>query len=184
MAYELSERQTLYNGKRLRLELHHLRDEDAGKRLTKEVVVHPGAVAILPFLDDKTILLIRNRRWSIGKILLELPAGTLEPNEPPINCAGRELLEETGYLARKIKPLTTFYTSPGVLSERMHAFAAFQLQKQRAAPEEAEEIEVVPTLLADAIQMIRFGEIQDGKTIAMLLSWERFYAQGDPQPQD
>jgi ADP-ribose pyrophosphatase len=173
MSYELIEKQVLYTGKKLRLEVHHLQG-DEGKRIKKEVVVHPGAVVILPFLDDKTILLIRNRRYAVNQVLLELPAGTLETKEPAINCAGRELLEETGYLAKRIKPLASFFTSPGILSEKMHAFVAYDLQKSKTALEEGEEIEVAPTALADAIEMIRTGEIVDAKTIACLLMYERF----------
>ena len=105
----------------------------------------------------------------------ELPAGTLEPKEPPINCAGRELLEETGYLARRLKPLASFFTSPGILSEKMHAFVAYDLQKSNAALEEGEEIELLPTPLEEAIAMIKTGEILDGKTIATLLMFERFH---------
>src|SRR5438067_13768319 len=106
---------------------------------------------------------------------MELPAGTLEPKEPAINCAGRELLEETGYLAKKLKPLASFFTSPGILSEKMHAFVAYDLQKSHAALEEGEEVELLPTPLQEAISMIKTGEILDGKTIATLLMFERFH---------
>jgi ADP-ribose pyrophosphatase len=174
MSYRTIDKQILYTGRKIQLEIHHLED-DAGKRFQKEVVAHPGAVVILPFLDDKTILLIRNHRHAIAQILLELPAGTLEKDEAPMNCAGRELLEETGYLANRIKPLLNFYTSPGVLGEKMYAFAAYNLEKAPSALEPGEEIEAAPMLFADAIDMIRYGQIQDGKTIACLLAYERFY---------
>src|SRR4030095_6373144 len=101
MSYQLVEKQVLYTGKKVRLEVHHLQDDD-GKRTKREVCVHPGAVVILPLLDESTVLLISNKRYAVDQILLELPAGTLEPKEPPINCAGRELLEETGYLAKRL----------------------------------------------------------------------------------
>jgi ADP-ribose pyrophosphatase len=101
-----------------------------------------------------------------------------------MNCAGRELLEETGYLARRLKPIGTFFTSPGILSEKMYAFAAYDLQKQKPALEEGEEIEVEPTLFADALQMIRDGRIVDGKTIATLLMYDRFHRNtGSPAAQ-
>jgi ADP-ribose pyrophosphatase len=174
MGYQLIEKQVLYTGKKLRLEVHHL-ESDEGKRTKKEVVVHPGAVVVLPFLNETTILLIRNKRYAVDQILLELPAGTLETKEPAINCAGRELLEETGYLAKKLKPLASFFTSPGILSEKMYAFLAYDLQKSKPALEEGEEIEVHPTALADAIAMIKTGEIADAKTIATLLIFDRFH---------
>src|SRR4029434_5442723 len=129
----------------------HLEDEETGKRAQKEVCVHPGAAVILPFLDDKTILLIRNKRYTIHQILLELPAGTLEKGEDPMNCAGRELQEETGYLAKRLKPIGNFYTSPGILSERMYAFAAYDLKKTTPALEDGEEIEVMSVEFEQAI---------------------------------
>lgn len=136
--------------------------------------MHPGAVVILPLLDDNTIVLIRVRRYAVGASLLELPAGTLEKGELPINTAGRELVEETGYLANRMQPLGVFYTSPGILSEQMYAFVATDLEQQEQALEEGEEIELVPTPYDDALDMIRSGAIQDGKTIAALLMYEVF----------
>ena len=175
MSYQLIEKQVIFDGSKVRLELHHLQDDETGNRTRREVCVHSGAVVILAVRDDGKVLLIKNRRYAAGgQVLIELPAGTLEKNEDPMNCAGRELLEETGYLAGKIRPLGTFYTSPGILSERMYAFAASDLEKQETALEEGEEIELLPTSLADAVQMIKDGEIQDGKTIATLLMYERF----------
>jgi ADP-ribose pyrophosphatase len=174
MSYQVIEKQLIYAGKKIRLEIHHLQSEEA-TRLQKEVVVHPGAVVVLPFLDERTILLIRNKRYAISQILVELPAGTLEKGEAPMNCAGRELLEETGYLAARMKTIGNFYTSPGVMSEKMYAFAAYDLEKASSTLEEGEEIEVVPTAFAEAIDMIRTGQIQDGKTIATLLMYERFF---------
>ncbi len=173
MSYRLVEKQVLYAGKKVRLELHHLED-DEGARIVKEVCAHNGSVVILPFLDDKTILLIRQKRYAIGQLLLELPAGTLEKGELPMNCAGRELQEETGYLATRLKPLITLFPSPGILGERMYVFVAHGLEKAAMATEPGEEIEVVPTAFDDAIAMIRDGAIQDGKTIACLLFQKTF----------
>jgi ADP-ribose pyrophosphatase len=180
MRHRLIEKQVLYEGKRIRLEIHHLDDEETGKRLRREVVVHPGAVVILGFLDDGRLLLIRNRRYTINQDLIELPAGTLEKGEDPMNCAGRELLEETGYLAGRIKPIGSFFASPGILTEKMHVFAAYDLRHEGQELDETEEIEVVPATMEQAIAMIRVGEIQDAKTIAAVLMYERFYTERRP----
>jgi ADP-ribose pyrophosphatase len=173
-SYRLIEKQVIFTGSKIRLELHHLENED-GDRIRREVCVHPGAVVILPVLEDGRILLIRNRRYGIGQYLIELPAGTLEKGEDPMNCAGRELLEETGHLAGRLQALNSFFSSPGVMTEKLYAFAAYDLEQETTALDEGEEIEVVPMALEDAIAMIRDGQIQDAKTIATLLSYDRFY---------
>lgn len=182
MPYELVERQVIFEGRKVRLELHHLRSEE-GKVHHREVCIHPGAVVILPLLDDDTVVLIANRRYAIDKNLLELPAGTLEKGEIAINGAGRELLEETGYLAQRIKPLGGFYSSPGILSEKLQAFVAYDLEKSTAALEEGEEIQTVTVSLDEAIDMIRTGQIEDAKTIAVLLMYDRFHREKRAAPQ-
>jgi len=174
MSYKLIERQVLYTGVKCRLELHEIENEETHKRHKREVVAHPGAVVVLGLLDDDRIVLIRTFRYAVGQTLYELPAGTLEKNEDPMNCAGRELLEETGYLATRLERLMAFYTSPGILSERMYAFAAHGLQKQRAALEEGEDIELEPVSWDEAFAMIGDGRIADGKSIATLLWYDRY----------
>src|SRR3954471_18822814 len=138
MYNKVIERQVVYEGKKVRLELHQLENEETGKRHKREVCVHPGAVCILPFVDPEHILLIRNRRYAVGQTLIELPAGTLERGEDRMNCAGRELIEETGYIAGRLKPLGDFYTSPGILMYKMFSFAGYDLPRaqQGAAVEE------------------------------------------------
>lgn len=178
MSLNLIEKQVLYDGKKVRLELHHL-SNDAGERLKKEVVVHPGAVVILPFLDADTIILIRNKRHTINETLIELPAGTLEKGESPMNAAGRELQEETGYLAGRMKPMGSFFASPGILTEKMFLFAAYDLERTRTKLEADEEIEIKYAKWDEAIDMIQFGEIKDGKTIAALLMYDRFMRAGE-----
>ena len=174
MSYQLIEKQVVYDGVKCRLELHHLENQETGKRHTREVVAHPGAVLVMGFMDDGRVVLIRNRRYAVGQVLVELPAGTLEKGEDPINCAGRELLEETGFLAGRLTPLLSFYTSPGILGERMYAFAAYDLKQQQTALEEGEDIEVLGVPWDEALAMTGDGQIQDGKTIAVLLWYDRF----------
>src|SRR6476620_4972052 len=175
MAHTVIDRQVVYNGKKVRLELHHLEDPDTGRRHKREVCVHPGAVVVLPILPDGGVLLIKNYRYAVGESLLELPAGTLERGEDPINCAGRELIEETGYTAGRLKSIGSFFTSPGILSERMYAFAAYDLRPGRQALEEGEQIELRPTAWDDAIDMVQSGAILDAKTIAAVLMFDRFH---------
>lgn len=134
----------------------------------RELVVHPGAVLILPVLSAAQIVVISNYRFSVGAELLELPAGTLEPGEPPIECAARELEEETGYVADNLEPLCDFYTSPGFTNELMHAYVATGLTLKTARPEADEQIRVLTMPLADALVATTDGRIVDGKTIAAL----------------
>jgi ADP-ribose diphosphatase len=178
MGGRLVEKQVIYSGKKVKLELHHLENDETETRYIREVVVHPGAVVVMGILPDEQIILIRTRRYAVGQNLVELPAGTLEKGEDPINCAGRELLEETGYLAGRLRPIGNFYTSPGILSEKMYAFVAYDLEKQEQALEEGEEIELQFATLDDAIEMIRRGEIHDGKTVAALLMYDKFFRSG------
>jgi ADP-ribose pyrophosphatase len=145
-----------------------------GHKAKREVVVHPGAVVILPVLDKENIILIRNERFAVGKILWELPAGTLEPNEPPQATAYRELIEETGYQAKTINALLTFYTSPGFCNEIMYAYVAEDLKHVGQNLEATEKITVEPTSLKKALQMIHEGMICDAKTIATLLYYNTF----------
>lgn len=175
MHYKMIENQLVYNGKKVRLEVHHLENEETNRQLIREVVVHPGAVVVLPVMEDGRVLMIRNHRYSVQQVLIELPAGTLEKGEDPMNCAGRELLEETGYLANKLQRIGAFFSSPGILTEKLYAFAAYHLEKKVSALEEDEEIEIMPVLFDDALKMIDTAEIMDAKTIATLLMYERFH---------
>jgi ADP-ribose pyrophosphatase len=102
-----------------------------GRTKSREIIRHPGACVIMPLLDDGRVCLIRNWRIAAGKTLVELPAGTLEPPEPAEKTAERELIEETGYRAKRIQFLHTFYLSPGILDERMHLYLATGLTKAR-----------------------------------------------------
>ena len=144
-----------------------------GRTASCQFVENPGAVAILPLVDDRHICLIRNRRLTVRQTLVEVPAGTCEPNETPLETARRELAEETGYRAACWEPLAEFFPSPGVLSERMHLFVASQLTPGEPQREANEEIENLVLSWDEALAMVDRGEIQDGKTIVALLAFDR-----------
>ncbi len=145
-----------------------------GRQHVRETVEHPGSVAILPVLDDGRICLIQNRRVAVGETLVELPAGTLDRDEEPAEAARRELIEETGYRARSIRPLAQFYLSPGILSERMHLYVATGLTEGNPALEPGEQIETLLVTRAEALEMARDGRIRDAKTLVGLLYYDRF----------
>jgi ADP-ribose pyrophosphatase len=146
------------------------REEDVPGRghLSKDIVVHPGAVVILALLSPDEVVMIENYRFTAGKELLELPAGTLETGEQPIDCAARELEEETGYRAGKLTTLTAFYTSPGFTNEYMWAFVATDLRETQQDLDEGEHIQVRRMPLREALQATLDGRIADAKTIATL----------------
>ena len=139
----------------------------------RAIVRHPGAVAIIPMVDDDHVCLIRNFRVSVNQTLIELPAGTLEPPEPPEQAAERELQEETGYRAGAMRELHGFYLSPGILDERMHLFVATDLEAVGAAREPGEEIENLVVSWQEAMELVETREIQDAKTIVGLLFYDR-----------
>jgi ADP-ribose pyrophosphatase len=144
----------------------------------REVIVHPGAVVILPLLDDSTVAMIRNQRVAVGQTLWELPAGTLEAGEPPEVCAPRELIEETGYRAARMRKLLSFFSSPGICTERMHVFVAEGLEHVGQDLDEGERIDVEPVALSEALRMVRDNRIEDAKSVAALLYYQAFAKDG------
>lgn len=163
--------QRLYTGRLLELELVQIQ-APSGRIHKREVVRHPGAVGIVPLLGEKA-LLVRQYRAPIGKELWELPAGTVEPGEEPLECAKRELLEETGYKAREWRKLGEFYTTPGFCDERMVLFLARGLEpvadEGKRTGEEDESIQVRGFALPEIKEMLRRGELEDAKTIIGLV---------------
>jgi ADP-ribose pyrophosphatase len=144
-----------------------------GETIKRDVIRHPGAVVILPILADGRVVLIRNFRFALDETLWEVPAGTVEPNEPLLECAKRELTEETGYTAAKWTSRGYIYASPGVLDEKLHLFFAEELTPGKQKLEADETIEPVILELDEAIRMVLAGEIKDAKTVTSLLLWER-----------
>ena len=156
---------------RFRVEEHVIATDDQQRELRRQVVIHPGAVTILPLVERDSVCLIRNHRIAVGKTLVELPAGTLEPNEPPQQTAIRELREETGYAAESWRELPPFYMSPGILNERMHLFVAEGLTPGAPAREAGEQIENLVVPWSEAVAMVERGEIEDAKSLVGILSW-------------
>jgi ADP-ribose pyrophosphatase len=168
------ESEVVLRGSRFNVERRQVPKRGGGTE-TREMVVHPGSVLILPLLDDGRIVLIQNTRFTVNRALWELPAGTRDPDEPVAVCAARELEEETGYRARELRELLAFYPAPGISDEHMFAFIAQGLEPTRQQLDSTEQIEVHPRPLAHVLRMIQSGEIEDAKTIATLLFWHLSY---------
>lgn len=166
MKYEEKTMKTekIYEGKilNLRIDTVELPDKKYSKR---EIVEHPGAVAIIALTEENEIVLVKQYRKAIERELLEVPAGKLEIGEEPKETAIRELKEETGYTAKKIEYLLEFYTSPGFTNEKVYLFLADELIEGEAQPEKDEYIEVIKLKLDGLIELINKGEIIDSKTI-------------------
>jgi ADP-ribose pyrophosphatase len=165
--------EVLFQAKRFRVERVAYESSD-GTRHAKEIVRHPGAVTIIPLLDDGRIGFVENYRAAVQERLVELPAGTLEPPEEPSKTALRELAEETGYRATHLERLTTLSMSPGILDEKMYVYAATGLVVGEMALEAGEDIRVTRLTWDEALEMIRDGRIRDAKTVAALLYYETF----------
>ena len=172
---QICERQLLHKGAKFDFERLVLSTSD-GRTISREVVRHPGAVVILPILhkpDGPRVVMIRNDRFAVGRELWELPAGTLEPPEAPDRCAARELEEETGFRAGSIVPLATFYTTPGMTDELMHAFLATDLTPVPQRLEEDERIQVVQVSPSEAFGLLDRNELLDAKSMLTLLIAQR-----------
>lgn len=148
--------------------------EPGGIRVTRDVVTHNGSVVVLPVFSDGSLLLIRQYRHAVGAFLWELVAGRVEPGEPPLAAARRELLEETGWTARRFRRLMKVFPTPGFLSEWMVVYLAEGLAQGAARPEADERIRSRRFSLRRAEQMIRRGTLRDAKSIAAILYYARF----------
>jgi len=133
-----------------------------------DFIQHPGAAAMVPLLNDQEVVLIKQYRHAIREFIWEIPAGTLDAGETPLNCAKRELVEETGYSADDWHRLGTITPVPGCSNERIHIFLASDLKPAEQQLDDDEMLNVHPVQLNDALQMILAGEISDGKTISGL----------------
>jgi len=163
----------VYTGRVLNLDIDQVRfpDKSTGEL---EIIRHPGASAVIPFLSDPAggdpqILLIKQYRYAAEDFLYEVPAGRLDPNESPADCARRELMEETGCSAERIEHLYTFYTTPGFIDERIHGFIATGLTRGESRREPDEFMTLETMTLSHALELIQRGEIRDAKTALLIL---------------
>ena len=157
----------VFKGKILKVKVDRVRLSN-GKESTREVVEHPGAVVVIPIVEGKVIM-VEQYRYPIGRILLELPAGKLDPGETPEECARRELEEETGYKAKKMTYLGKIYTSPGFSSEIIHIFLAEDMEKGENRTNEDELLNIVEKNFEDVVKECLSGKIEDAKTIVAIL---------------
>ncbi len=158
------ESQKIFSGKILNVRLDRVLLPD-GQESTREVVDHPGAVAVVPITDDGRVILVRQYRYPVEEILLEIPAGKLDPGENPDDCAWRELEEETGFVAGRLEKLTSFFTAPGFTNEIIHLYVARELVKAKQKLDGDEFIDVHLYSAVQLKQLIATGGVKDAKTL-------------------
>ena len=166
---------TAHEGPVFRVEVLEYEDPERGP-VRKDIVRHPGAVLVIPVDDDDRLVMIRNRRVSVDRWLIEFCAGKIEQGEPPLESARRELSEECGRHAGRLVEVGRFLTSPGMSDELMHVFEARDLSPTPQQLEPGEDIEVLVMSVEDIESMIRDGSLDDGKTIAALSLWKLWAA--------
>lgn len=165
-------REDIYDGIRVHLIRERLLTPE-GKEVDWELVIHPGAAAVIPIDDEDRILMVRQYRNASDSYTLEIPAGTLDsPDEDPLFCAHRELEEETGYKAEKMDYLYNFYSSIGICDEVIHIYVASGLKESVQNLDEDEFVEVERYTLKELVDMIFSGEIIDNKTISSILTYK------------
>ncbi|MFZ5632249.1 MAG: NUDIX hydrolase [Bacillota bacterium] len=176
MAVELFEKtigsETVYRGKIVNLRVDEV-ELPNGNNTRREVVEHGGAVAVVPINEKNEVLMVRQYRYPVGKVLLEIPAGKLEKGEDPAACAARELEEETGFKAGSMKHLFSFYSTPGFTNEILYLYLAGGLTHLGIHPDEDEFIQLHYVPLERALEMVDRGEICDAKSIIGILAAKR-----------
>ena len=164
----------IYDGRVIKLDVLDVSLPN-GQSSKREIVKHPGAVAIVALDDQRNVLLVRQWRTAAERVMLELPAGTLNPGEEPLVCADRELQEETGLRAEKLEPMGMFFVAPGYTTEKIHLFHATGLTESRLPMDDDEFIELERIPLEEALRRVVEGEIEDGKTITGILRVARLH---------
>jgi len=167
MNAKINERRIIHSGRVFNLIKENV-TLDNGVTTDMEYVVHPGATAIIPMIDESRVLLLKQYRHALKEYIWEIPAGTLDPEESVINCARRELVEETGYSSDCWQKLGEITPVPGYSNERIHLFLATDLQPAEQDLDQDEIINVHEVEFSEALAMVKTGEIQDAKSIAGL----------------
>lgn len=162
-------KKTVWRGRAVNFDVDTVRLPN-GKLATREYMSHPGAVGVVPFLDEDTVVLVRQYRHPVGEVTLELPAGKLDAGEPVMRCVRRELAEETGYTAARIVPLIRYWPTPAFADEVLHLFVATGLKPGKVDADDDEFIEAVAVPFKKAVDMVRRGKIRDSKTVIGLLA--------------
>lgn len=167
----------IFNGKIVHLFRDTVRLPN-GKPATREVIRHVGAAAVVPLTDEGNVILVRQYRYPFAQVMLEIPAGKLDTGENPIDCARRELIEETGYDAKELVYLGAFYPSVAMLNEVIHLFLAKNMTLRETNLDEDEFLHVEQRLLSELVEDIMAGGVPDGKTqAAVLKAWFLLHAQ-------
>ena len=170
-----SDRRVIYKGRKIDLALQPVRLAD-GSTADREVVVHRGAVALLPMVDRDHVCLVRNDRYAVGRTLLEVPAGTIDEGESPDETAPRELREETGYVAGRITRIGEWWVSPGVMNERMYLYRCESLSPGPTDHQADERLVPEVVTWSEALAMVADGRIEDAKSMLAILIEDRLRA--------
>ncbi len=168
---ETIKKESIFTGRIIDLSVHEVKRPD-GKTSKREVVNHPGAVAIIAFTKEGKLILVKQFRKALEKVIAEIPAGKLEKGEDPLECAKRELEEETGVIAKAWTPLGSFYTSPGFADECIYLYLAEGLTEGQAGTDEDEFVEQMEVTLEEALSMIDEQMIHDAKTVYAIQYWQ------------
>jgi ADP-ribose diphosphatase len=165
-------KETVFDGKLIKVVREMVRLPDGNER-PREIVVHPGAVALVVVDDQERLIMVRQYRRAADAVLLEIPAGTREPGEDAETCALREVREETGYRADNVKRLGGFYSAPGFCTEFLDIYLLTSLSESPAQADDDENIEIERLTRDEALAAIQRGEIRDAKSIAGILLWDK-----------
>jgi ADP-ribose pyrophosphatase len=169
---KLSKRRRIYAGKAVHFSADEIILPD-GRTASREYMEHPGAVAVIPFLDTRRIVLVKQYRYPVQEVTYELPAGKIDPGETLATCVKRELQEETGYRAGTIKKLVSYWPTPAFSNEVIHIYHAGRLSAAEKSPDEDEFIDHVVMDFTRALALVDSGKIRDSKTVIGLLYWAR-----------